>query len=116
LVIGKKPFHFAGMRGQQPFAFTTPEHRNFLRHDVQSIRVQYHGLLDFFNELEHLGRPRFAKPRTHSPDVNFLLQQLTIRRDWLYHCFHERRAGYDFIDFFGNKNFYQSSAGPERSL
>ena len=50
------------MRGQQPFAFAAPERRNFFRHDIQPIRVEHHGLLHFFNELENLGGARFARP------------------------------------------------------
>src|SRR5437762_4057478 len=41
---------------------------------------------------------------------------MTIRRDRLYHYFHERRAGDDLVDFFGNKNFHQPCARPERTL
>ena len=78
LLFWKKPFHLAWVWRQQPISFATPEHGIVFGHDIESIGVEHHRLLRFFNELQDFGCARFAQPWSDGPNIGFLLEQATI--------------------------------------
>src|SRR5207249_6697333 len=56
LLLWKKPFYLARVRCEQTFAFATPEHGHFFRHNVEPVGVEHHRLLRFLNQFEDFGR------------------------------------------------------------
>ena len=77
----EQPFHFTGMRRDQPRTGAAFQNLHVVRNDVLSVRVEHHGGGRALDNFQQILRIRFSQTRSERPDIHFFLEQVAIRTD-----------------------------------